>query len=116
MHRHRGKAPVVKHAPDRARIVSRSRDGRRKRSDAVSLLDESQGHRDIVGRKPTAHVDVDRAFTRNQTPDGRLRHIGLKDAVVLAEVGRMVGRPSPRQICRRGIQQPYGVAETTGNQ
>jgi alpha/beta hydrolase fold len=40
MHRHRGKAPVVKHASNHARIDSRSRDRRCTRGDAVSLLDD----------------------------------------------------------------------------
>jgi hypothetical protein len=58
-----GKPPVVKHASNHARIESRSRDGRRKRGDAVSLLDESQGYRDIIDREPTARTSTSTEFS-----------------------------------------------------
>ena len=116
MHGHGRKSPVIEHAADRAGIASRLRNRRRQHGNAIALLGEAERHRDIVGRKPAAHVHVDRAFAGDQAPGRRTRHVRLKNTIVGAEIGWNVWNAAPRQIGRRRIQKPRGAAQTPGDQ
>ena len=112
MNWHWRQAPIREDVAHRAAVERLPRDRRREGRDAVALFGEFQRHRNVVGAKATMHVHVDRSLTRDKTPNARLRHIGLQNALVPAEFSRVLGLAVSRKIGRGCVNEPRRISES----